>query len=102
MRSGFRTVAVVGKSDAATLPDVLDELSRVLRAHGLAMLMDAATAQAARTPPDEVLEQQAMASRADLVIVLGGDGPLISSARLFAEHNVPLVGVNLGRLGFLT
>jgi NAD+ kinase len=102
MRSGFRTVAVVGKSDAATLPDVLDELARVLRSNEIAILMDPATAQAARIPPDDVLELQAMAAKADLVIVLGGDGTLISCARQFAEHNVPLVGVNLGRLGFLT
>lgn len=102
MPSGFKTVAVVGKGDAANLPDVLAELTRVVKQSGLAVLMDSATAQVARTPPDGVMDLEQMARRADLVVVLGGDGTLIASARHFAQHDVPLVGVNLGRLGFLT
>lgn len=102
MPSGFKTVAVVGKSDAATLPDVLEQLARVLEGRGIEILMDESTAQAARRPPKAVLPLAMMAGRADLVVVLGGDGTLISCAREVAEHDVPLVGVNLGRLGFLT
>ena len=102
MPSGFKTVAVVGKGDATNLPDVLAELTRVVKQSGLAVLMDSATAQAARTPPDGVMDLEQMARKADLVVVLGGDGTLIASARHFAQHDVPLVGVNLGRLGFLT
>src|SRR5690242_15605449 len=102
MPSGFKTVAVVGKGDAANLPDVLAELTRVVKQYGVAVLMDAATAQAARTPPDAVMDLEQMARKADLVVVLGGDGTLIATARHFAQHDVPLVGVNLGRLGFLT
>ena len=102
MRSAFKTVAVVGKGDAASLPDLLDTLTGVLRTHGLAVLMDVATAEAAKAKPDAAVALEEIGARADLVIVLGGDGTLISCARLVAEHNVPLVGVNLGRLGFLT
>jgi NAD+ kinase len=43
-----------------------------------------------------------LGERADLVIAVGGDGTLLYAARLVARHNVPLVGVNRGRLGFLT
>jgi NAD+ kinase len=102
MPAAFKTVAVVGKSDAASLPDVLDELARLLRARGIRILMDSLTAGASRAQPDEVLELEELPAQADLTIVVGGDGTLISCARLMAERGVPLVGVNLGRLGFLT
>ncbi|HET7549411.1 MAG TPA: NAD kinase [Usitatibacter sp.] len=102
MPPAFKTAAVVGKSDAASLPDVLDELAAVLRRRGVAIAMDPLTAAASRTRPDAVVELDALPARADLAIIVGGDGTLLSSARLMAERNVPLVGVNLGRLGFLT
>src|SRR5205085_2683684 len=52
--------------------------------------------------PDHTVEIADLPGRADLAIVVGGDGTLLSCARLMAERGVPLVGVNLGRLGFLT
>jgi NAD+ kinase len=102
MASAFKTVAVVGKSDAASLPDILEQLTAMLRGRGAAILMDAATAGIARTQPDSVADIADLPPRADLAIVVGGDGTLLSCARRMAEHGVPLVGVNLGRLGFLT
>jgi NAD+ kinase len=102
MPPAFKTVAVVGKSDATSLPDVLDEVSGLLRKRGIAILMDPLTAGASRTPPDATVDITELAARADLAIVVGGDGTLISCARLVAERGIPLVGINLGRLGFLT
>ena len=102
MQRAFKTAAVVGKSDASSLPDVLDQLVGVLRKRGISIVMDPATAGASRERPDATAEMAELPARADLAIVVGGDGTLISCARLMAERNVPLVGVNLGRLGFLT
>ena len=102
MPPAFKSVAIVGKSDAASLPEILDQLSAMLRARGLKIAMDPATAGVARTAPDSVAEIAQLPGRADLCIVVGGDGSLIACARVMAEHGVPLVGVNLGRLGFLT
>ena len=102
MPPAFKTVAVVGKSDAANLPEVLDQLAGVLRRRGLGVVMDPATAGASNSKPDAVAELANLASRVDLAVVVGGDGTLISCARLMADRGVPLVGVNLGRLGFLT
>jgi NAD+ kinase len=102
MPTAFKSVAVVGKSDAASLPDVLDQLSTVLRRRGLAIFMDPLTAPASRQPPDGIVDLAGLPARVDLAIIVGGDGTLISCARLMADRGVPLVGINLGRLGFLT
>ena len=102
MANAFKTVAIVGKSDAESLPDVLDQLAAVLRRRGVMILMDPLTAGASRASADEMLALDELPARADLAIVVGGDGTLLSCARLMAEHGVLLVGVNLGRLGFLT
>jgi NAD+ kinase len=102
MSPAFKTAAVVGKSDAASLPEVLDQLSALLRRHGVAIVMDPLTAGASPVRPDAIAELADLPARSELAIIVGGDGTLLSCARLMAERGVPLVGVNLGRLGFLT
>ena len=97
MHPPFKTVAIVGKSDAPVLPEKLDQVVAVLRAHRAAVLMDTRTAEASRVPPDEALPLAELPGRADLAVVVGGDGTLLSCARLMAAHGVPLIGVNLGR-----
>jgi NAD+ kinase len=98
----FKTVAVIGKSDAAVLPDKLDQVVAIIRSHGAAVLMDTNTAHASRTAPDAAMAIQELPARSDLAVVVGGDGTLLGCARLMAAHGVPLIGINLGRLGFLT
>jgi NAD+ kinase len=102
MPSAFKTAAVVGKSDAPSLPQTLDQLGAVLRRRGLAILMDPDTARASGLKADGIHPLEELAAKADLGIVVGGDGTLLSCARRMAEKGLPLVGVNLGRLGFLT
>jgi NAD+ kinase len=98
----FKTVAVIGKDDATAIPVMLEQVVGVLRRHGATVLMDTRTAEASVVSPDEALPLADLPARADLAVVVGGDGTLLSCARLMAAHAVPLVGVNLGRLGFLT
>jgi NAD+ kinase len=102
MSEAFKAVAVVGKNDAAILPATLGALIPVLRSRGLTVVMDTDTAANSPAPPDQVLALAELAGHADLVVVVGGDGTLLSCARLMAPHRVPLTGINLGRLGFLT
>lgn len=102
MSAPFRSVAVVGKSDAAVLPEKLDQVISVLRSRGASVIMDRRTAEASRTAPDRAVALEELPALVDLAVVVGGDGTLLSCARLMAAHDVPLIGVNLGRLGFLT
>lgn len=82
---------------ARTLPDLL----AWLRAHGYKVIVDPETAK--HTQGQEEVPRAQMSSRnLDLVIVLGGDGTLLSAVRATAATDAPLLGVNLGTLGFLT
>ena len=96
----MRTIGVVAKRGRAQAVELARELVTWLTRHGLTALVEAdgATLVAAGVTASKA----DMIARADLIVVLGGDGPLLSVARLMQERAVPILGVTLGGLGFLT
>src|SRR5678815_500399 len=72
------------------------------RARGHAIVVESETARSAALPDCPTVAPDDLASTVDLAIVLGGDGTMLSIARRLAPSAVPLIGINLGRLGFLT
>lgn len=102
MAKTFKTVAVVGKLDGAGVSGPLGVLQSFLAKRGVRVQMDERTASLATTAPDMVAPVERVFVGADLAIALGGDGTLLGIARKVADANVPLVGINLGTLGFLT
>lgn len=97
----FHSVGVVGRSRQRGIEDVLAELLTELRASGAEVLLEDRFADVVGRGY-ELHSREAIAEAADLVVVLGGDGSMLSAARHLVPFGKPMVGVNRGRLGFLT
>jgi NAD+ kinase len=96
-----RTCALVGRFSDPRIAESVATLLPHLQNRGVRVLVSD-EAELARDAPVTRVPERTLGERADLVIAVGGDGTLLYAARLVARHNVPLVGVNRGRLGFLT
>jgi NAD+ kinase len=97
----MRRVAIISKPQKEELETLLPELVIWMKAHDLDPILDPVSGnytQSARIVPRHLLPEENPA----LVVVLGGDGTLLSAARVFAKTGTPILSVNLGSLGFLT
>ena len=102
MSSRFRHAAIVGKYQARGIRPVLEEVAQFLIGPGLDVSFDRDTATATGVAHYEALSTTEIGARCDLAVVVGGDGTMLGIARELAKHNLPLVGINQGRLGFIT
>ena len=100
MGNKIETVGVVIKPHAPNIEEILRGLMRGLEERGISCLLEEVAAR--KLLLKEGIPREELPGRVDLVIVLGGDGTLLSIAHLAAQREVPVLGVNLGRLGFLT
>ncbi len=97
----MKSVAIVSKPSKAELKDLAPRVLEWLKAHQYRVLVDAETAQYV-AGYEVVKREQIAAQHPDFVLVLGGDGTILAAARAVAKAGIPLLGVNLGSLGFLT
>ncbi|MGH9588043.1 MAG: NAD(+)/NADH kinase [Acidobacteriaceae bacterium] len=97
----MRPVAVISKPQKEELKALLPELVLWMREHGLDPILDPVSGEYTQTA--RIVERHLLpAEKPELVIVLGGDGTVLSAARVFVKTGTPILSVNLGSLGFLT
>ena len=102
MATRFRHAALVGKFNAEGIREELEIVAAFLVGKGLAVTLEEDTAVKTGIDGYPRLPAEALGSACDIGIVVGGDGTMLGIARQFARHDTPLVGINQGRLGFIT
>ena len=109
MKSQFRQVALIGKYQAvssgasgASSRQALEEIAHSLMDEGCEVVLEADTAANMGISGYTVMDVAAIGASCDLCLVVGGDGTMLGIGRKMAQYGVPLIGINQGRLGFIT
>ncbi|MFZ6688032.1 NAD kinase [Undibacterium sp. SXout11W] len=97
-----KTIALVGKYNAAGITDSMTDLARFLDQAGHRVVLEEETARYIQLEGLAAMSVAEIGKTADAAIVVGGDGTMLGIARQLAPYNVPLIGINQGRLGFIT
>lgn len=98
----FKTIGIIGKYDSPNLGKPLTQLTQYLRGRGHDVVVDSRSAAQVAPLGLRMASLPDIGKHVDLVLIMGGDGTLLSVARTLVTFRVPLIGINLGRLGFLT
>ncbi|GMR08991.1 MAG: NAD(+) kinase [Gammaproteobacteria bacterium] len=101
MSCTFNKIGLIGKHSDPDVGDTLRELGEYLQEHQCEVLLEDSTAKACGDQGLKTVPIGTIGAQCDLAIIVGGDGTMLNSARKLSEFNVPLVGINQGRLGFL-
>ena len=97
----FQTIGLISKFGDPTGAETLNQIAAYLRQRQLRVLLDESSAQWAPENGLEIASRATMGEQCDLVIAIGGDGTMLNAARSLVDYEVPILGVNRGRLGFL-
>ena len=101
-KPAFAKVALIGKYQAGSSAKAVEELASYLQTKGCTVCIEEQTYRHSPLQGHTPMDMTAIGESCDLAIVIGGDGTMLSAGRLMAKYGVPLVGINQGRLGFMT
>ncbi|SDB83193.1 NAD kinase [Paraburkholderia lycopersici] len=102
IQSQFKTVALVGRSNTPGIAEPLTALAQTIAKRGFEVVFEAQTAEEIGASGYPALQPAEIGARADVAVVLGGDGTMLGIGRQLAPYRTPLIGINHGRLGFIT
>src|SRR5258706_15034472 len=98
----IKRVGLIGNSDKGSCASVVSKAAQLIRTAGRKLYSDPVTAQHARIKTLICADARALTRQVDLLLVFGGDGTMLRVAREIAGSGTPILGINIGRLGFLT
>ena len=102
MKSQFRNIALIGKYQAHGSRSALEGIAYFLESQGCNVAIEEDTANNTGLTQYPTLDTAGIGAQCDLALVVGGDGTMLGIGRLLAQFGIPLVGINQGRLGFIT
>ncbi|MGM0905854.1 MAG: NAD(+) kinase [Pseudomonadota bacterium] len=101
--SAFKKIGLLGKANDRGTQLTLETITTALIHRGFSLCLETRTAEQLTLPEQvETLSLQDLGEWAEIAVVVGGDGNMLGAARALCEHNVGVIGVNRGNLGFLT
>ena len=99
MDTNIKTIGLIVKNSEQTVVDTFERLHKHLTEKKYSVLLDQSVGSLLQS--NDLVSREELGQQSQLVIVIGGDGTLLSAARSLADFNTPILGINLGRLGFL-
>lgn len=101
MQRPFKTIGIIGKPSDSGITETITRVCAYLIAENYRVFVAENSATFVQNVRVEVCEASELGERCDVVLALGGDGTFLAAARAIVANDIPLIGVNLGRLGFL-
>ena len=98
----FDKIGLITKRREPAVVEAVEVICELLKSLNKTIVFDKSSEDTIDTCEYEVVNRSTLGSTTDLCIVVGGDGTLLNAARSLSHHDIPLLGINLGRLGFLT
>lgn len=102
MKNQFNSIGIIAKQNDEQVVGTVRSLYALLKGRQIRTIADKSTQQYLTQPADLCMDVDDMHAEIDLAVVVGGDGTLLAAAQSMLNHDIPIIGINRGRLGFLT